>query len=209
VLIGKRANRASDLGKHVGEIVPVAGEKQCLAATLAGEHAVTIELELENPVLVRERAVASLRQHDLDGSGIDLCSLSTCLKEVGPHIPSRTLSGLHFLYSEAGEHRGFVELVARRLDPGIALLDEEPVALALLDLHQCPLAAKLVSLELEQELSFLEPFPPILERSPLATVPHDHSARAVVSLGDHSLEIAVFQRVIFHPHRQALVGDVV
>ena len=99
--------------------------------------------------------------------------------------------------------------VAGRLDVRVALLDEQPVLLALLDLHERPLAVELVAAQLEEELALLESFAPILERDPLAAVPHDHAARAVVALGDDPLEVAVLERVILDLHGEALVVHVV
>src|SRR5262249_34229512 len=102
-----------------------------------------------------------------------------------------------------------VELVARRLRVRVAFLDEEPVALALLDLHERPLAVELVTLELEEELSFLEPLTPIFEWDPFAAIPDDHAARTIVSGGDDPLEVAVFERMVFDLDGESFVGHVV
>src|SRR2546427_7744411 len=59
-----------------------------------------------------------------------------------------------------------------------SLLDEEPLFLALLELHQGPLAVELVAPQLEQQLPLLQPFVGVLERYPAPAVPHDHRARA-------------------------------
>src|SRR5215216_2144023 len=89
-------------------------------------------------------------------------------------------AGLHLFDSEAGKHRLFRELVAGTLHPGVALLDQEPLLLGLLDLHERPFAVKLVALELEEQLALLEALAPILERHPFAAIPDDDAARAVV-----------------------------
>ena len=64
---------------------------------------------------------------------------------------------------------------------------------------------KLVTLELEEKLSFLETFLPWLERNPLAAIPYDHSARAVIAGGNDSLEVTVLQRVILDMNCKAFV----
>jgi hypothetical protein len=101
----------------------------------------------------------------------------------------------HFIDSEPGQHRRLDELIAGCLHEGVALLDQQPIALALLDFHERPLSVKLVAAQLEQELPILEPFAPILERDPLAAIPDDDSAGAVVPGGNLSFEVAVFDRV--------------
>ena len=93
--------------------------------------------------------------------------------------------------------------------PAVALLDEQPFLLALLDLHQGPRAAQLVALELEQELALLEPLDRIADRDPLPPVPHDDGAGAVVALRDEPLEIAVLDRMILDVHREPLLRGVV
>ena len=60
---------------------------------------------------------------------------------------------------------------------------------------------ELVPFELEEKLPFLESFAPILERHPLTSIPDDHTASAVVPRWNHSLEITVLERMVFHFHR--------
>jgi len=36
-------------------------------------------------------------------------------------------------------------------------------------------------------------------------IPQHHAAAAVIALGNHALELAVFERMVFHHHRQALL----
>ena len=57
----KRLDRARDLGKDVRVVVAVAREQACLAVLLAGEQPITVELELEDPAVARERVVARSR----------------------------------------------------------------------------------------------------------------------------------------------------
>jgi hypothetical protein len=68
---------------------------------------------------------------------------------------------------------------------------------------------ELVPFELEQELALLEPLAPILEGHPLATVPDDDAACAVVPVWDDPLEVAVLERVVLDLHGEPLVVHVV
>jgi hypothetical protein len=68
---------------------------------------------------------------------------------------------------------------------------------------------ELVALELEEELSFFESFAPGLEGNPLAAVPDDDAAGAVIPGGNYSFEVAVFERVIFDFYSEPLVGLIV
>ena len=68
---------------------------------------------------------------------------------------------------------------------------------------------ELVTLELEEELPFLEALTPVLERHPLAAVPDNDAARPVVALWDDPLEVAVLERVVLDFHCQPLVVHVV
>src|SRR5207248_7467740 len=103
----------------------------------------------------------------------------------------------------------FVEDVARSFDERVAFFDEQPVFLTLFDLYKRPLAVELVALELEEEFPFFESLPPILERDPLAAVPDDDAAGTVVPRRNHTLEVAVLQRMVFDFDRQPLVVHVV
>jgi hypothetical protein len=58
-------------------VVAVAREEQCLAASLAGEQSIAIELELEEPAVARERLVRLLGEHDVRGLGIEACAASS------------------------------------------------------------------------------------------------------------------------------------
>ncbi len=93
--------------------------------------------------------------------------------------------------------------------PGVSLLDEEPVLLRLLQLHQGPHATQLVAPQLEEELALGEPLQGVPNRDPLAAVPHDHRPGAVVSLRDEPLEVPVLERVILHVDREPLLRGVV
>src|SRR6185503_10111578 len=87
----------------------------------------------------------------------------------------------------------------------IALLDQQPVLLALLDFHERPLAVELVALELEKKFSLLQSFAPIFERDPFAAVPHNHAARAVITCGDDYFEATVLERMVFDFDGETLV----
>ena len=208
----QRFHRARDLGKDIRIIVPVPREKQGFAVRLARDQPISVELELEEPVVASERRVRGLAVHRFHRFRVDVAAhrlffAFECFADLG----TRTLARLYFFDGETREHRLVRKVVgfARRTHPRIALLDQQPIFFGFLDLHQRPLSVELVTLELEQKLPLLQSFTPRLDRHPLAAVPHDHAARAIVPRRDHALEISVLERMVFDFHRQPLLGLVV
>src|SRR6185295_4553908 len=90
----------------------------------------------------------------------------------------------------------------------VALLDQQPFLLGLLELDERPAAAELVALQVEQQLALLESLMRVLERLPDAAVPDDDGARAVVAFRNHALEVAVLERVILDFHGEPFVGGI-
>ncbi len=205
----KRVESARDFRKDGRIVVPLARDERRLAARLTGDQAIPVELELEDPVVARERLLGRLGQHRLDGLGVDPVARRLHGLDGFAQIGDGAAAELHLVDGQAGENRRLLELVAGRRDVRVALLDEQPVLLALLHLHERPVAVKLVAAQLEEELAFGESLAPILERDPFAAIPHDHAARAVVALGNDALEVAVFERVILDLHGETLVFRVV
>src|SRR5689334_1478632 len=176
---------------------------------LAGDEPIAVELELEQPSVAGEGSILRLGEHWLDRGDVDHLPNGARPLDGVAKTGFRRDTGFHFLDGEPRQHRLFGELVAGAFYPRVALLDEEPIALALLDLHERPLAMELVPFQLEQELSLLQPLAPIFERDPFAAVPDDHAPGAIVPLRDDALEVAVLEGVIFDLHREALVVHVV
>ena len=205
----KRLYSASNLWEDTRIVVAVSCEQQHLAARLARQQAVAIELEFEHPSVARERRVGRFGEHDLDGARIHTRTRRGRLLECGTQVSRLGASLPDLLHREARKHRLLGELIARGADPRVTLLDEEPVSFTLLDLHQRPLAVQLVSLELEQELSLFESLAPILQRDPLAAVPDDDAPGTVVPGRNDALEVSVLERMVLDFHGEALVGDVV
>src|SRR5690606_40392684 len=88
-----------------------------------------------------------------------------------------------------GAHRRFVEVARVGTHQRVPLLDQQPVLLAALRLHEGPAAEQLVATQLEEQLALLEALVRILDRHPDAAIPYDHLAGAVVALRDHALEV--------------------
>ena len=126
----QRFHGARDLGKDRRVVVPVPREEQRFAVRLARDQPVSVELELEQPAVARERFVGRARRAspsptwDRRGRG----TAAPSVLDRRAELAARRDAGLHFLDGEPREHGRFDELVARRLHPGVALLDEEPIA---------------------------------------------------------------------------------
>ncbi|KEY54165.1 hypothetical protein EN41_22165 [Agrobacterium tumefaciens] len=107
--------------------------------------------------------------------------------------------------------RPFLENISTAFVPRLLIvtLDQQPVLPALSGLavhaHQMPAAFQLLSLELELQMALSISFPGITNRLPDAAIPDDHSAAAILSLGDDAFEIAVAQWMVLHMHGKALV----
>ena len=51
-------------------------------------------------------------------------------------------------------------------------------------------------------------FARIASRNPVAAIPFDHRSGAILILRNHSFEITVFERMIFHMNREAFVAGI-
>ena len=92
----------------------------------------------------------------------------------------------------------------------VLLLDEEPRLLGFagvppLDLHEGEPAGQLLAFQTELEAALAQARMGVLDRLPRPVVPEQDGAAAVLALRDDPLEVAVFDRVVFGHHREALV----
>jgi len=81
-------------------------------------------------------------------------------------------------------------------------------ALAPVHAHQRPTAFELVAVQAKLQVPLAQALARIALGLPLAAVPYDHLAGAVLPRRNRALEAGVVQRVVFHMHRHALVGGV-
>ncbi len=187
--------------------MPVAGDELGLTALPRRAQPVPIELQFEQPSGLGERLLAGLGQHQLRVFDPHSALGSAELRQLLPERRRAVLRRAQLLDGHPREHR-FIGKCAVGGDVRVTLLDEEPLLHALLDLHERPLAAQLVALQVEEELALLQALEGILEGDPHPAVPHDHGARAVVACGNDPLEIAVLEGVILDMHGESLVGRV-
>ncbi len=122
------------------------------------------------------------------------------------------------LFDRLGALLGVAELVVRqprqhrlirirlRGDVLVTLFDEQPLFRSLLEFDQGPATAQFVAAELEQQLPFFQTFVWVFERNPHAAVPDDDGAGAVIPFGNHALEVAVLERVVFDADGETLIG---
>ena len=70
-VVRQRLHRSRDLGEDVRVIESVAREEHDVVSPLRRDQAIAIELELEQPVVVGERVVARLGEHQLHLTRVD------------------------------------------------------------------------------------------------------------------------------------------
>ena len=214
-VVRQAAQRTRDLGEGRGRIGAAPEDELALVPVAAGEDAVAVVLQLEDPVLARERRVAGFREHQPGLRERQLAARRLQLLELGANFLGVAVAVLQLFERQPRVDRLLGrDRRAARARPGIALLDQHPlfrgVAAALaLEAEQVPGAAQLVAAQLEVELAAAHPLLRILERHPQAAVPDDHGTGAVVAFGDHALEVGVLDRMVLDFHRQALLVDVV
>ena len=211
--VRQRLYRLGDLREQRRRVVAAAVTQAHASALLCGEQAVAVELQLEDPVRARKRAIGGLRQHDLHRIDGDRALAAPRVLQLLPERlrPFARLGQL--LDEQPRDDRLFGEPRRLRVRPGVAVLDEQPF-LARLGLagafgaHQRPDAAELVAVQLEEELALQEPLLRRLQGDPAAAVPHDGRSGAVVAVGDHAFVVGVFDGMVFDLHRHPLLRRV-
>ena len=95
----------------------------------------------------------------------------------------------------------------------VVFLEQQPVLLAgfaglRLQPRQHPAAIELFAGEAKLERTGLQAFLDIVHRRPDAGVPDDHRPAAILALGDHALEVDIFERVVLGLDGEPLVGRI-
>ncbi len=206
--IRQRGDDLLDVRKRCGEVVAGARVERHAAVVLLGEQSIAVVLELEDPARARER-LARRREHRRQLRPAQRARLRAALAQARRDRDAAVLRGPDLLDRASREHRVVRVVVGARLSRvRVALLDQEPLVLAALGLHERPFAAQLVAAQLEQQLAFDEALVDVVERHPAAAVPDDHRARAVVAGRDQPLEVRVLDGVVLDVDREPLVGRV-
>src|SRR5690606_22582587 len=97
--------------------------------------------------------------------------------------------------------------VSRGIGGLIALLEQNPTFLLILVLKsgQHPAPGQLLARQPELEIAGFEALFDIVHRGPDTAIPDDHRAAAILALGDNTLEIGIFERVILSADGVSLV----
>ena len=95
----------------------------------------------------------------------------------------------------------------------IVMLDQQPVGAFAAEsvaphAHQHPAAFQLFPRQHEFEIAFGQHFFGVAIRLPEAAIPQHHRAAAILAFGNGPFKIAVIERMVFHLHRQPLVGGI-
>ena len=223
----QRGQRARELGETARRRPAVAREEHALPVFARADHAIAVVLHLEQPVRARERRLDALGEHRAQRGCRELAARRTGLldRALERREARRAIAAL--VDREPGEHRSVPARIDGVAREAVGLLDQEPVLrvstcpiFARLRLaargprplatrpHERELAAQLVALEVEQELSAREPFFRVLDGNPAPEVPDDHGPRPVVPLGNHALEVRVLDRMVLDVHGEPLLGRV-
>ncbi len=210
---GRQAGeRLRDGREPVRPVQPVARE-QLHALVHASRDAVTVVLDLVQPVAARGRLVRRRRQRQRyggrDGRGRLRIPVTGRLGSLAcrPPPPARLRAGGDLLHGAAGRDAVVVGPPRLRLTRPrlrVALLDEQPlvllVAAGAASVDQDPAAHEALAGEPELELALLEARARVAHRLPTAGVPEHHRAAAVLALGDGALEVAVLDGVVLDVH---------
>ena len=207
--------RAPLLQRHGAQVVPRV-VRQVEHEELQLLHRCAIEgvlqgIEVGHTVLVEQHDLAvEPRRAELQGGHI----FGQALELRGPVVAvAREQAGLRFRLGQNAVRLRFDHAVfiagTRML---VALLDQQPrllfLALTPMHAHQRPAAFELVAVQAKLQVPLAQALARIALGLPLAAVPYDHLAGAVLPRRDRALEAGVVQRVVFHMHRHALVGGV-
>ena len=228
---GQPKERGGQVAVTRRPVVAVAGEQADVVAVDPDQRPVAVELDLVQPLLPvgrGRRQRGELRRHEL-GKGrfrrrgrddVGEAHLVHGRRFRGRRSAGaaaarrpRRRQGLH----RPSRHHALRRLAEQRVavaGPGevVALLDQEPVlALALLALQpdQHPAAEELLAVEAELQRAAAIPFVGVLlQRRPVAVVPDDHAAGAVLAAGDGALEAAVVEGMVLDMDGEAPVGGI-
>ena len=217
-LVAQLRFEVADYLRELGGDVPAGAalEYHRVAADVS-ERAVAVELGLEDPAGMGERALDQPGLHRLQRGGK---RRRTALGRPGR---GRQPPLLQVLDGESRVDRAVLgQDFALRVGVSVPVLDEEPVAGPSAGADEGPRAAHLASLQGEGELPGLQLLAhpavrlvAVAERQDAlfvgrvdAGVPDDHLARAVAALGDYAFEAGVVQRVVFDHGGEALLAGV-
>ncbi|MCY1399721.1 hypothetical protein D9M71_147840 [compost metagenome] len=190
-----------------GPVVAVAGQQANFAVVDAGEDAIAVELDLVAPVAGRRRVQQGrqLRRKLLGQPALPFMGLAGLMGLAGRTWVFARLRGQRPAADHALRLLGQHVMLRKVPRQGVAALDQEPLRLAPAQLgaHQAPAAAELLAMQFELQVPFRQSFLGIALGRPVAVVPDDHVAGAVVSFRDMPFEVGVVQRMILHLDRQA------
>ena len=207
-LHGQPAKRRDQLGIASRDRLAAPAVELDGIARSGGQHPDAVVLDLEEPRLARERALGQRGQHE---RLIPRGEIAPGRFEGVESAPERRELGgnvTDLFHGEAREDRlGIAIRQLLRSGGGIGLLEEEPLLLLLRHPGERPPPPHLVAEELDLQLPLRELIEGIslLRRPVPPAVPDDDGAGPVVVGWDHSLEVGVLERVIFHVHGEALL----
>ena len=204
-VVGQPPHALDDFREALGQIDAAPRGEAHVLAVAGDEQPVAVVLHLEQPAVAAEGRCRRGQHRRLVQR---LAGLRPWAQ--GPDaLPKRRGEGFRIgrgVQRQAGEHG----VLRQRPGSGplVPLLDQQPLLPGIvppLQPDQREAAAQLVAVQREQQFPGCEAAGEVLQLHVGALIPHQHMARAVVAGRNLPLEIRVFQRMVLHLHREALV----
>ncbi|MNE17462.1 hypothetical protein D3C80_1104440 [compost metagenome] len=198
----QRFQRLHLMGQLCAPVVAIAGKQAHIVPVDAGQHAVTIELDLVSPVTLGGGIGQGCQlrlEHLRQGASAGL-ALARGGRRLG------WTAGDQCTVAQYAVRQGFDDAVVR-FAAGLAIvgLDQHPLLFlaSQVGTKQVPDTRQLFTLQAKAQLALGIGLARVAFGLPEPPVPHDHVARAVMAFGDVPFETGVVQRMVFYMHGQA------
>ena len=177
-----------------GPVVAVAADQPHLVALETRAHAVTVELDLVQPLLAAGRLRSKRRELRRN--------------EVGQSRPRRLSRATRTLSLHADAFGLLREDAIAIAGTRCVVIDlaQQPFIGTTAHAQQQPLSAQLLTVQSEVQLSSRQPFCGIPAGLPRTPVPQQHVASTIFTGGDRALECAVLERMILRLHCKPACG---
>ena len=201
----QRPERADHLGIAGRDDHPAPPPQLDRLAVAGGQDAHTVVLDLEEPRGIGERAVPERGEHEEPGARRHRSARGVRGREPRAERVELARALAELLDGEPREDR-LGELLDRlvAVRERVGLLQQEPFPVLAAHAREHPSPTELEAEKLELELAPCDRLTrrPVAEHAEPAAIPDDGRSRAVAALGDHALEVGVFDGMVLDVDRQ-------